>query len=358
MTTLQNNSQLNSKFSDNKRIASFVTDKSLHLIILPTEQCNFRCIYCYEDFSIGRMSNEIISAVKALIKKRSENLRTLHIGWFGGEPLVAKNIVLDICQYALSLTDQYPSLHYSSSMTTNAYLLDLTTVTALVHAGVKNYQISLDGPQEIHDRSRLRADGKGTFKTIWNNLLAIRDSDLPVRVNLRLHFTADNLQFLDPLIVDLRKEFVSDPRFEYSFMAIRHHGSSNDSLINVLTGKEELAAIKNLEDKLFVGVEKSSYNTQATSNHDEVCYASKTNSLLIRANGGIGKCTVALSDERNNIGTLQPDGTLKLIPSRFAPWVRGIETLDPETLGCPLVGLPTSEDIIAIQKEKILVAQS
>lgn len=23
----------------------------LHLILLPTEQCNFRCTYCYEDFS-------------------------------------------------------------------------------------------------------------------------------------------------------------------------------------------------------------------------------------------------------------------------------------------------------------------
>jgi uncharacterized protein len=357
MTNLQSNSQLDSTFSDNKKVAYFVTDKHLHLIILPTEQCNFRCVYCYEDFSIGRMSNEIISAVKALIKKRSENLRTLHISWFGGEPLVAKNIVLDICQYALSLTDRYPNLHYSSSITTNAYLLDLTTVTALAHVGVKDYQISLDGPQEIHDRSRLRADGKGTFAKIWNNLLAIRDSNLPVRVNLRLHFTADNLQFLDPLVADLRKEFIHDSRFEYSFMAIRHHGGSNDSSINVLTGKEEFNAIKSLEGKLFSGAERSSFDNNEITTHHEVCYASKANSLLIRANGTIGKCTVALSDERNNIGTLQPDGTLKLIPGRFAPWVRGIETLDPSTLGCPLVGLPTSEDILASLKEKTLVAQ-
>jgi uncharacterized protein len=341
---------------DNKRIAKFITDKSLHLIILPTEQCNFRCVYCYEDFSIGRMSNEIISSVKALLAKRNENLKNLNIAWFGGEPLVAKNVVLDICKYASSLITQNPNLRYTSGMTTNAYLLDIDTATELSNVGVRDYQISLDGPKEIHDRSRLRADGKGTFDKIWNNLLAIRDSSLPVQIALRLHFTADNLIFLDSLIADIKREFIQDSRFRYSFMAIRHHGGLNDNSINVLTGKQELDAIKMLKNKLFEGNLSSLQDDN--SNHEEVCYASKANSLLIRANGNIGKCTVALSDERNNIGTLQRDGTLKLIPDRFSPWTRGLETLDPETLGCPLVNLPTSRDIMTKLNEKNLVSQT
>ncbi|MBD1835210.1 hypothetical protein H6F61_21610 [Cyanobacteria bacterium FACHB-472] len=49
---------------------------------------------------------------------------------------------------------------------------------------------------------------------------------------------------------------------------------------------------------------------------------------------------MALYDDRNKIASLQPDGTLKLIPGRLAPWVRGIETLDTATLHCPLVNLP------------------
>lgn len=348
------NNQLDSAIN-NKKIAKFITDKSLHLIILPTEQCNFRCVYCYEDFSIGRMSNEIVSSVKALLAKRNENLKNLNIAWFGGEPLVAKNIVLDICKYACSLTAQNPTLRYTSGMTTNAYLLDIDTATELSNVGVRDYQISLDGPKEFHDRSRLRADGKGTFDKIWSNLLAIRDSDLPIQVALRLHFTADNLRFLDPLIADIKREFIQDSRFRYSFMAIRHHGGLNDDSINVLTGKQELDAIRMLKGKLFE--ENTNSFQDDSSNHEEVCYASKANSLLIRANGTIGKCTVALSDERNNIGILQADGTLKLIPGRFSPWTRGLETLDPETLGCPLVNLPTSRDIIANMNEKNLVGQ-
>ncbi|MFM6074868.1 MAG: radical SAM protein, partial [Dolichospermum sp.] len=80
--------------------ARLISDKAFELIILPTEQCNFRCIYCYEDFSIGRMKPEVISGIKALLDKRSSKLNFLNLSWFGGEPLVAKDIVLDISEYA------------------------------------------------------------------------------------------------------------------------------------------------------------------------------------------------------------------------------------------------------------------
>jgi uncharacterized protein len=97
-------------------------------------------------------------------------------------------------------------------------------------------------------------------------------------------------------------------------------------------------SINLLQTKLF-GDNLASPQNSSVSTHP-VCYAAQPNSLLIRSNGDVGKCTVALNDERNKIGSLQLDGTLKLIPGRFAPWVRGIENIDPVELACPLIGLP------------------
>ncbi|BAZ10613.1 radical SAM domain-containing protein [Calothrix sp. NIES-4071] len=343
--------QSDANFANSKR-ARLISDKMFQLIILPTEQCNFRCIYCYEDFSIGQMKPETILGIKALIQKRCQNLNYLSISWFGGEPLVAKNIVTDISEYAMSLTNKYPDLHYQSNMTTNAYLLDFNTASILANVGVREYQISLDGPREIHDKSRLRADGKSTFDRIWTNLLAIRDSSLPVDIKLRLHFTADTFKLIDPLIEDIKREFLPDSRFSVFFKSIEHLGSPNDTSINVFSEAEKEAAVKILEAKLF------GENLQSPQNgaipDDYVCYAARPNSLVIRANGTVGKCTVALSDERNNIGTLQSDGRLQLIPGRFAPWVRGIESLDALELGCPLVSLPTSDEITANLLSKAL----
>ncbi|WYM02878.1 MAG: radical SAM protein [Gloeotrichia echinulata CP02] len=338
--------------TDDVRRVRLMSDKRLELIILPTEQCNFRCIYCYEDFSVGRMQPETIAGIKAILAKRSPNLSYLNLAWFGGEPLVSKNIVLDISEYALSLASQYPHLHYSSNMTTNGYLLDFNTACALADAGVTKYQISLDGPREIHDQSRIRADGKSTFERIWTNLLAIRNSSLPIYINLRLHFTVDRVNILDPLLEDIKREFLPDSRFSAYFQSIEPLGGSNAASIKMYSGAEKKAAAKSLEAKLFGENLQSPQNSALPD--DYVCYASLPNSLVIRANGSVGKCTVALSDERNNIGTLRSDGRLDLIPGRFAPWVRGIQTLDPDALGCPLVSLPTSDEIATNLQTKAL----
>ena len=66
--------QTHSKNDKNLYRAKLLTNKILHLILLPTEKCNFRCKYCYEDFSIGRMNVDTISGVKALLEKRCSDL--------------------------------------------------------------------------------------------------------------------------------------------------------------------------------------------------------------------------------------------------------------------------------------------
>lgn len=332
--------QKKSEYTNNLYRAKLVSDKIFQLIILPTERCNFRCKYCYEDFSIGRMKKETIMGVKSLLEKRCHDLNFLRISWFGGEPLTAKDIVLEISEYATMLARKYSQLSYEGSMTTNGYFLDINTVNALVKVGVKHYQISLDGYRNVHDQSRIRADGKGTYDQIWSNLLKIRDSSVPLSVILRIHFTVDTFKLLDPLLEEIRNEFLHDPRFSVFFKAVEHLGGPNDASINVFSSeKQKQDVIKLLKAKLYQDqdYEPSKQNIESTP---DVCYAARPNSLVIRANGDIGKCTVALNDERNKMGSIQKDGTLKLIPGRLAPWVRGIKTLDPNELHCPLVNLP------------------
>jgi uncharacterized protein len=293
-----------------------------------------------------------IQGIKTLLDKRCTDLDCLDISWFGGEPLIAKDIVLEISEYAKNLAHKYPKLRYSSDMTTNGYLLDYETAKALIDVGVRHYTISINGPREIHDKSRIRADGNSTFERIWTNLIAIRDSSLQIYVRLRIHFTVDTLELLDPLIEEIKKDFLHDSRFAIFFKAIERLGGANDTSIKLFSEVEKEQGVKLLQQKMF------SENPASPQNHfisdRYICYASKPNSLVIRANGDIAKCTVALYDERNKIATLQPDGTLKLIPGRLAPWVRGIETLDLPTLACPLVGLPASNEAITDYKEKVL----
>ena len=157
---------------------------------------------------------------------------------------------------------------------------------------------------------------------------------------LRIHFTVDTFELLDPLLEDIRNEFLHDPRFSILFKAIEHMGGPNDASINIFSsGKQKQDVINLLKAKLYRDTDSVQPKLNIESMSD-VCYAARPNSLMIRANGDVGKCTVALNDERNKVGSIQEDGSLKLISGRFAPWVRGIQTLDSKELGCPLVNLP------------------
>lgn len=126
-----------------EQIASAFSQRRLNLILFPTERCNLRCVYCYEDFQVGRMRPDVVSAIKALLDRRSADLDALDLSWFGGEPLLAKDIVYDLSEYAQQRAKA--GLSYRANMTTNGYLLDVDTASRLVALGVTFFQISLDG---------------------------------------------------------------------------------------------------------------------------------------------------------------------------------------------------------------------
>lgn len=321
------------------------SNKHFQIAILPTEQCNFRCTYCYEDYRVGRMKPEIVSAIKCLLRQRIGDLEALTVSWFGGEPLLAKDIVLDVSNFAVDLASQHARLAYRGGMTTNGYFLDYETASALADCGVREYQISLDGPREVHNETRLRADGQGTYERIWANLLAIRNSSLPVSLLLRVHFSADTVPSLLPLLEDIKTQFLTDSRFSVAVMPIGRWGGANDAAIQLMSKDKQEQAIATFLRVLFGENVSSPQNLSRMDGY--VCYASRSNALVIRPNGHVGKCTLALYDERNKVGTLQPDGTIQLIPGRLAPWLRGLETLDPKVLSCPLGGMSTQPDALS-----------
>ncbi|WP_017934094.1 radical SAM protein [Nocardioides sp. Iso805N] len=314
-------------------LARAFSNDTLHLIVLPTEQCNFRCTYCYEDFEIGKMRPEIVGGVKRLLSRRLDGLRRLDISWFGGEPLMALDVIEEISRH---VTENASGTRYWSDVTTNGSLLSLPTAARLASYGVSVYQVSLDGPAQIHDTTRVRRNGAGTFAAIWSNLCAIRDSDLPVQVLLRIHLTSLNIAAMPDFLRRIRRTLLDDPRFSVRLKAIERLGGPNDESLAVLphAGRDELMA--SLEDVL-------GRDPHASGATEDVCYAAEANSFVVRANGDLGKCTVGLNDPANRIGRVLPDGTVQVDNARLAPWLRGWGMPDQDALACPYAGMDHTE---------------
>lgn len=151
-----------------------VFDKTISLTFLTTEQCNFRCRYCYESFEKGKMNDDIIQGVLCYLERNLFRYGGLSISWFGGEPLMALDAIEKISHRAIQLC-RFAHKPYVSGITTNGYLLTLDTFRRLLACKVYSYQIIIDGIREIHDQYRILANGDGTFDVIMKNLYDIRD---------------------------------------------------------------------------------------------------------------------------------------------------------------------------------------
>ncbi|WP_232525489.1 MULTISPECIES: radical SAM protein [Pseudoalteromonas] len=329
-----------------QHLANSLTNKKFQLILFPTEQCNFRCVYCYEDFEIGKMPNWLVEATKTLIRNKIPKLEFLSLSWFGGEPLLAKDILFDIAEYSLSLAEKY-GCKLTGDLTTNGFLLDIKTLTRLVELKQNSFQISIDGDKESHDKTRLTRSGRGSFDKIWTRLLDAANTDLGFSITLRVHVTDLNhesvLKFCERYDQTLQK----DNRFNLLFQAITNLGGDNQKVITDLTSKKSAVhLVKELTQRYTVKTGSINPDT------NYICYAGKPNSIGIRANGNLNKCTVALNDDRNAVGKINPDGTLTLNNEKFSTWVKGFTTLDSWQMGCPLSYMNSNSVVgdIAVKK--------
>lgn len=306
----------------------------LHLILLVTEQCNFRCNYCYEAFHRGRMKDSVVKGVKKLLSERAPELDSLVIGMFGGEPLCAKGVVYDIANHAASLAERH-DFELIGNVTTNAYDLDVDTMQRCIRGGLTQFQITLDGYGEVHDASRIRADGHGTFDSIWTNLKRLRETELPFEITLRVHYSPDSYLKHGLLLDAINRTFAFDPRFRVLFRGVERLGGQNDSQIARFDRETEKA----IEEKLYAGLSDPGLRARVGHKYAYVCYASRPNSLVIRSDGKIVKCTVCLDDDRNVVGSIREDGCVHLDAQKMSFWARGYSDMNTDVLGCPAKGL-------------------
>ena len=100
-------------------IAAAVTNRGLKLIVNSSEQCNLRCVYCYETFALGHMKLDVARGIVRFIEQRAaDGLDWLEFEFFGGEPLGAWNTVKYIAGNVYEICRQH-GVKLIGAMTTN-----------------------------------------------------------------------------------------------------------------------------------------------------------------------------------------------------------------------------------------------
>ena len=162
------------------------TDKVLRLTLHVTSLCNFACPYCFQARRSGHMSQEVQDQVVRFTEAKLEQggYERMTVDWFGGEPLLAADIIDDLGHRLMDVAARHGA-GFSSNIHTNAYLLDQAMVDLLEGVNCRFAIVTLDGYGPDHDKTRHLHDGGATFERIMGNLSTIKTSMvLNIRSNL------------------------------------------------------------------------------------------------------------------------------------------------------------------------------
>lgn len=173
---------------------------AMGLVIAPTMACNMACKYCFEENKSGRMNEATMAALVAFVKERAPILGTLDITWYGGEPLLALDIIEKLTGEFTALAREF-KFAYTASVVTNGYLLTPEVVDRLKAWQVVSAQVTLDGPARLHNQKRPLKNGKASFETIIRNVTyAATHMGIGVRVNVDKDYT---IETIDELLSEL-----------------------------------------------------------------------------------------------------------------------------------------------------------
>lgn len=306
-------------------------NESLLVTILPTEGCNFRCPYCYEDHTPNTMRRQTLDRIHEYITQQAPKFKRINVTWFGGEPTLCKDTVLETSELLKDLQKKYGFL-FTSSMTTNGYLLSKNDFLQYYHAGITAFQITLDGWN--HDNTRPHVSGKGTLQTILTNLQEI--SHLPqdeyhFEIILRYNILPDSA--CDSWYDYLYQLFGKDSRFSILVRAVGDWGGETVNSLDLLKGADLQTALHMHTAYLKkIGLRDWEEKKAPLS---QVCYAGYPHSMVFRADGTIEKCTVALNHPKNRIGYVVPEKGVVLDTTADRQW-SGID-LKPECFRCAKV---------------------
>ena len=176
-------------------------------IILPTTGCNARCFYCFEKGSkpVTMIAETADKVVRYIVAHRGSE--TVHIGWFGGEPLVNAKAIDQICT---ELSQQ--GVPFRSDMISNGYLFDAEMAQRAKDLWqLQGVQITLDGTVQTYNRVKdyVYRDVNAFERVLQNIGLLIAAG---IHVKTRLNVGKHNIGEMAELVELLHQRFGADER--------------------------------------------------------------------------------------------------------------------------------------------------
>lgn len=282
------------------------------LTITTTMNCNLGCYYCYEERSQKKLQfNDIATLVDNLTKSyREKPFLSLHVDWYGGEPLL-NQAFLENASYAIQEFCNNNEVNYHASVVSNGTEWPEDVQSFITNHKIRQVQISFDGLQKNHDKSRhyrkgFNPDGKSSFQVAYNLVDKLLDCvQVDIRFNIDWNTKNDIFPFLDQII-------------EQGWFQKKHKAVFQPAKLSAYTEKSSFMRKKQLTNEEFDAIrlkirkrltnigdmEESEMPENYPFPRNHVCAALASKSMVVGADQLIYRCGLQVGETHRAVGAI------------------------------------------------------
>ncbi len=295
--------ELNWIIIHNKGIRFDFHSSKIRLTIAPTMLCNYKCYYCYESQATKskKMSDLVINQLITYVASQmNEELKELYISWYGGEPLLALDIIEVISKKLMDLCKKR-SIIYKADILTNGYLLDYQTAKLLCEKyNITNVQIPMDGMAKIY--AKRKGVKEDTFNTVIKNICEISDI---MKVHVRMNIDKDNKEDILELTKLLFVNYGLKEKIRVYLAAVKNYSNvcnfidtscfSNNEFFDFKIEYSDLLKSLDVKTSLLTSIRKPSYMS---------CGLSRIRNLIIDPDGNFYRCAHLIGHNNQTVGNV------------------------------------------------------
>lgn len=303
------------KLKDSRKQKNSVDNKRYELYLCVSNDCNARCIYCYAQFgNYGKPKGIMTEAVAYdsidyFFNHISDDALVI-VTFFGGEPLMASNIIKKSCMY---ITNKYTDRKVEFHITTNATLITDDIADLFLKYRFK-VVISIDGGATIQNVQRPLVGGTDSFEKIIRIIPELFERRIPVAARGTYVVGNYNLKEAYEDLINLKFERIN---IVPDFFSIR----TDDRLSILMEQLEELYEYIVFYAKYNSNFPFSSFAKRIRQlflpicNSTDLCNAGK-NTFAIDLCGDIYPCQRFSGDVNSKIGNIRNDKKLLIFVPR------------------------------------------
>ena len=280
----------------------------IHLLYVPTMNCNMQCRYCYlgDNTADDKIAYTPLETLRYAVEKfRNAGVVPFHISLHGGEVTTLSRedfrqvieFIADYYEENRQLLTQNGFRVGKPHIKTNLFGLDRHIDT------IRKYQVSISGsldlPLSIHSRYRVTKGGQDTLPKILENIRLMEN--IPNKKKVSATVFKEHFDRLDEMIADIRwlHENTCLDMNDFNFM-VGFSGRDNSRLLTPMTEQEQVTLFRSMREA-FDGTElqkglDTAWFAEFTQDYCTNCDLCGEKFFLLERNGDIYSCVRGQKD--------------------------------------------------------------